>query len=64
MQPLSEDDYYLLPDGRLVFTAQYHLKRGYCCGSGCRNCPYDFASVPEPKRSTLLKNRKSDETGK
>jgi hypothetical protein len=24
----------------LVFTAQYHLKRGSCCGSGCRHCPY------------------------
>ncbi|MGI4831763.1 MAG: DUF5522 domain-containing protein [Janthinobacterium lividum] len=24
----------------LVFTAQYHLHRGYCCNSGCRHCPY------------------------
>ena len=24
----------------LVFTAQYHLRRGYCCHSGCRHCPY------------------------
>jgi hypothetical protein len=24
----------------LVFTAAYHLKRGYCCESGCRNCPW------------------------
>ena len=24
----------------LVFTAQYHLRRGYCCNSGCRHCPY------------------------
>lgn len=24
----------------MVFTAQYLLKRGYCCGSGCRHCPY------------------------
>lgn len=23
-----------------VFTSWYHLKRGYCCGSGCRHCPY------------------------
>ena len=23
----------------LVFTAAYHLKRGYCCNSGCRHCP-------------------------
>ncbi len=33
-----EDSYY---DGPyLVFTAAYHLKRGYCCHSGCRHCPY------------------------
>jgi hypothetical protein len=25
----------------MVFTAEYHLKRGYCCHSGCRHCPYD-----------------------
>lgn len=24
----------------IVFTAQYHLRRGYCCNSGCRHCPY------------------------
>ncbi|MDN4166292.1 DUF5522 domain-containing protein [Cytophagales bacterium LB-30] len=26
--------------GFMVFTEAYHLKRGYCCGSGCRHCPY------------------------
>jgi hypothetical protein len=34
----SEDFYYEGP--YLVFTAAYHLKRGYCCNSGCRHCPY------------------------
>jgi hypothetical protein len=24
----------------LVFTAAYHLRRGYCCNSDCRHCPY------------------------
>jgi hypothetical protein len=24
----------------MVFTAAYHLKRGYCCNSDCRHCPY------------------------
>lgn len=33
-------DSYLDEDGRVVFTAEYHIKRGYCCGSGCRHCPY------------------------
>lgn len=35
-------DYYLTPEGYKVFTEAYHLKRGYCCKSGCRHCPYGF----------------------
>jgi hypothetical protein len=33
-----EDFYYEGP--YLVFTAAYHRKRGYCCNSDCRHCPY------------------------
>jgi hypothetical protein len=32
-------DYYL-ENGLLVFTAVFLLRRGYCCESGCRHCPY------------------------
>lgn len=28
-------------NGRIVFTESYHLNRGYCCGNGCRHCPYE-----------------------
>jgi hypothetical protein len=35
---IPEDFYYEGP--YLVFTAAYHLKRGYCCNSNCRHCPY------------------------
>jgi hypothetical protein len=38
--PLEPEDYYF-EGPNLVFTAAYHLKRGYCCGSGCRHCPYE-----------------------
>lgn len=38
--PASEPDFYI-EQGLLVYTAAYHLKRGSCCGSGCRHCPYD-----------------------
>ena len=41
LQP-GEDYYYEGP--YLVFTAQYHLKRGTCCNSGCRHCPYRSSS--------------------
>lgn len=39
---LVADDYYLNERGLVVFTAAHHLKRGYCCKSGCRHCPYGF----------------------
>jgi hypothetical protein len=60
----DEDDdmgYYFNNDGYVVFTAEYLLKRGYCCGNGCKNCPYDYKNVPEPKRSRLLDERKQHE---
>jgi hypothetical protein len=24
----------------MVFTESHHLRRGYCCGSSCRHCPF------------------------
>lgn len=35
-----QPDWYL-ENGLLVYTAAYHLRRGSCCGSGCRHCPYE-----------------------
>jgi uncharacterized protein (TIGR00290 family) len=40
MQPLQQGVDYYIENGLYVFTEAYHLKRGYCCGSGCRHCPY------------------------
>ncbi|WP_317174552.1 DUF5522 domain-containing protein [Aquiflexum lacus] len=37
---LIPGDYYINENGLMVFTAQYHLRRGYCCDSGCKHCPY------------------------
>ncbi|MBA3440133.1 MAG: hypothetical protein H0T92_09735, partial [Pyrinomonadaceae bacterium] len=39
--PIIEGEDYYWENGLIVFTARYHLARGYCCGSGCRHCPYD-----------------------
>ncbi len=36
----SQPDWYF-ENGLLVYTAAYHVKRGFCCGSGCRHCPYE-----------------------
>lgn len=38
---LVEGEDYYWEKGLMVFTSAYHLKRGYCCNSGCRHCPYN-----------------------
>jgi hypothetical protein len=50
-------DYYYDEHDDLVLTAKYHLDKGYCCGHGCRHCPYDYETVPQPRRTLLLKER-------
>jgi iron complex transport system substrate-binding protein len=37
---LVEGKDYQLENGVMVFTSSYLQRRGYCCDSGCRNCPY------------------------
>jgi hypothetical protein len=49
------EDYYYNADGLIVLTEKYHLQRGYCCGNGCKHCPYNYQNVPGPKRSELKK---------
>ena len=39
---LDPEDYYIGPEGYMVFTEKYHLKRGHCCQSGCKHCPYGY----------------------
>lgn len=34
-------DYYLSKEGYRIMTESYLVKRGYCCGNGCKHCPYD-----------------------
>lgn len=53
----KNEDFYLDADGFTVMTAHYLLKRGYCCGNGCRHCPYDFEAVPEPSKSYFIEMR-------
>ena len=38
--PLVEGVDYYVENGRWVFTAAFLARRGRCCGSGCRHCPY------------------------
>ena len=48
-KPIEGIDYYM-ENGRWVFTSWSHLKRGYCCGSGCRHCPYPKEKEPKLSR--------------
>ncbi len=49
---LFKEDYYIdAQTGFMVFTEKYHLKRGYCCKSSCRHCPY--------KKEAMLKQEYS-----
>ncbi len=41
---LLPGDYYF-EGPYMVFTAQYLKRRGYCCKSGCRHCPYGYRKV-------------------
>lgn len=49
---LAKEDFYLSEEGYIIFTEAYHLKRGYCCQSGCKHCPYGF-------NKTKLKDKKA-----
>ncbi|MGI9543588.1 MAG: DUF5522 domain-containing protein [Cyclobacteriaceae bacterium] len=49
LPPLEPGDFYLNEQGFMVFTKQYHIKRGYCCESGCLHCPYGFKAADPPK---------------
>lgn len=40
--PLEEGDYYENEQGYRVFTEKFHLRRGYCCKSGCKHCPFGY----------------------
>lgn len=56
----KEIDFYYDEHNNLVLTARYHVERGFCCGHGCRHCPYKYENVPEPRRTLLLKAAKHE----
>ena len=54
----NDDLFYTNEEGNTVLTAAYLLQRGYCCGNGCKHCPYEYKNVAEPKKTNLLNARK------
>jgi hypothetical protein len=51
---IEGEDFYFNEQGLMVMTEKYHLERGFCCGSGCKHCRYDYQNVVEPLKSKLL----------
>jgi hypothetical protein len=43
-------DYYF-ESGLMILTERFLLERGYCCGNGCRNCPYTAKTRKENTHS-------------
>ena len=39
---VAGEDYYF-EGAMMVFTERFLLRRGFCCESGCRHCPYGFS---------------------
>ena len=46
-RPVIEGEDYYLEGGLMVFTERFLLRRGFCCESGCRHCPYGFKRESE-----------------
>ena len=51
---LVEGEDFYTEGAAVVFTARYHLRRGYCCENGCRHCPYR-----EGREAALTNHEKS-----
>lgn len=50
---LVEDVDYYFENGLMVLTARFLLKRGYCCGNGCRHCPYPKKEKDESQKESF-----------
>jgi hypothetical protein len=56
--PVEGEDYYF-EGAFVVFTERFHLRRGYCCESGCRHCPYGFKR--EARDDATATNQREDD---
>jgi 2-iminoacetate synthase ThiH len=65
-KPLFDDDelFYFNENGFMVFTADYLLARGYCCGNGCKHCPFEYKNVEnESLRKKLMTAQEAKDEG-
>lgn len=50
-----EGDDYTVEAGKLVWTAQHLIRRGWCCNHGCRECPWR-THAPTQQKSEGVQN--------
>ncbi|MGZ5210146.1 MAG: DUF5522 domain-containing protein [Kaistella sp.] len=53
----ENEDFYYNEQGYKVFTEKYHLKRGYCCKSVCKHCPYGYDKKTDRFIKPIKKNK-------
>jgi hypothetical protein len=46
-------DFYYDENRKVVFTTDYLFRRGYCCESGCRHCPYGYGQPKKPGKPSF-----------
>ena len=39
-ETIEGEDFYMSKNGYRIMTAKFLQKKGYCCGNGCKHCPY------------------------
>lgn len=49
-------EYFYTENDRVVFTAEFHLNRGTCCGNFCRHCPFE----PRHVKNNKIKQKQYD----
>lgn len=57
----ASPDFEMNEDGLMVASRDFLLRRGYCCGNGCLNCPY--RGTPQDRRSQWLRERDDPRNG-
>jgi hypothetical protein len=55
--PLEKGRDYYVDGDRVIFTASFHIRRGQCCGNGCRHCPY----TPKHTKGTITYDNRNIE---
>lgn len=52
-EKFSEGIDYYFESGLMILTAHFLKKRGYCCGNGCRHCPYGETPKDELQKKSV-----------